>query len=64
MSKGFGRKLFNHLLKTASNLNAKNIRIVSDPNAEGFYVKMGAREIDEKESSIKGRMLPVLKIEL
>ncbi|MBI4170393.1 MAG: GNAT family N-acetyltransferase [Candidatus Aenigmarchaeota archaeon] len=58
------KKMFNHLLRTASKLNAKNVRVVSDPNAEGFYLKMGARKVGEKKSSIKGRMLPILQIDL
>jgi len=64
IGKGFGRRMFDHLLEIASQSGAKNIRIVSDPNAEGFYLKMGARKVGEEESSIKGRALPILKIEL
>jgi hypothetical protein len=39
------------------------VRIQSEPNAEGFYVKMGARRIGSVESSVmKGRLLPLMEV--
>jgi hypothetical protein len=38
-----------------------NLLIVSDPNAEGFYAKMGAVVFGQQEStSRKGRFLPLM----
>jgi hypothetical protein len=34
--------------------------IVSDPNAEGFYLRMGAQRSGEVESTPRGRYLPKL----
>lgn len=61
---GFGRLLFEHLLETARKKQAKIIRILSDPNAEKFYIKMGAIRVGEEESSISGRYLPVLEFKI
>jgi len=37
--------------------------IDADPNAEGFYLKMGAERVGESPSgSIPGRMLPLLQV--
>lgn len=64
IGKGLGRKLFNHMKGVAKNKDVKKLRIVADPNAEGFYTKMGFKRVGEKESSIKGRMLPILTLEI
>lgn len=64
INQGFGRMLLEHTKKAAEKLGAKSFRVVSDPHAEGFYLKMGLRKIGEEESSIKGRMLPVLQSKL
>ena len=44
---GLGTKLFQHAVKIAGSMNAKWLEIVSDPNAEGFYSKMGAKRIGD-----------------
>lgn len=64
MGKGFGKMLFEHAKETALQHGGKKLRVESDLNAEGFYLKMGMRRIGEKESSIPGRMLPILEMEL
>jgi GNAT superfamily N-acetyltransferase len=63
---GLGKQLFNHALKVAAGLNASSIEIESDPNAEGFYRRMGARRIGEVASEIEGmpRLLPLLVVDL
>jgi GNAT superfamily N-acetyltransferase len=63
---GVGRKLFDHALKVAAGLNASSIEIESDPNAEGFYRRMGARRVGEVSSEIDGqpRVLPLLAIDI
>jgi len=42
------------------------MRIESDPNAEGFYLRMGARRIGIKAAEVDGvqRELPVLVYEV
>mgnify|MGYP003693542487 CR=1 FL=1 len=39
--------------------------VVSDPNAEGFYLKMGCRRIGTRPSELEdGRQLPLLRLAL
>jgi GNAT superfamily N-acetyltransferase len=60
MRTGIGRLLFAHLRKRLAAAGATRLRIVSDPNAEGFYRRMGARRIGKEASRPAGRFLPVL----
>ena len=55
MRKGIGRELFHHAARVARTRGAKEIQIESDPNAEGFYLKMGARRSGETVSTIDGK---------
>ena len=63
---GIGRLLFVHALEKAVSLGAKKLNIKSDPNAEGFYKKMGAKRIGNDISEIEGneRILPLMQIVL
>ncbi len=63
---GIGRKLFAHALKKAVSLRAEKIYIASDPHAEGFYKKMGAKRIGNFKTEVDGneRFLPLMEIEL
>jgi len=57
---GFGRKLWAHMRESARRAGFRVVRLVSDPNAAGFYVKMGARHVGDLESvGVKGRWLPL-----
>lgn len=49
---GIGGKLFAHDLERSASLKAKTLNIKSDPKAEGFYKKMGAKRIGEEVSEI------------
>ncbi len=61
---GIGRKLFVHALEKVVSLNVVILNIVSDPNAEGFYEKMGAKRIGDVVSEIEGneRILPLMQL--
>jgi predicted N-acetyltransferase YhbS len=60
---GVGARLWTHMLVQAQRLGYSTVRVTSEPNAEGFYVKMGARRIGSVESSVeKGRMLPLMEV--
>jgi GNAT superfamily N-acetyltransferase len=63
---GCGKELMMHALETAAFLNAAALEISADPNAEGFYKRMGATRIGEIHSEIEGqpRTLPRLSIKL
>lgn len=61
---GVGRALFLHLKERAANLKVPVLEISADPNAEGFYKRMGATRIGEVQSEIEGhsRVLPRLTL--
>jgi len=61
---GTGRDLLMHAMETAAFLNAAALEISADPNAEGFYKRMGARRIGEVATEIEGRTLPRMTIDL
>lgn len=66
MGAGIGRALFDHAVRRAASLNADLLEIESDPNAEGFYRRMGARRAGEINYSIDGqrRTLPLLVVDV
>jgi tRNA (adenine37-N6)-methyltransferase len=62
MGRGVGRRMLEHLLARARAAGVEELRVVSDPNAVGFYLRMGARQVGEQASVPAGRRLPVLAI--
>lgn len=66
IGRGLGRALFQHALERGRRQGATVLEIEADPNAQGFYEKMGARKIRERRSEVNGspRLLPVLEIQL
>ncbi len=62
---GVGKNLFLHAMQNASRQNVTTVEICSDPNAEGFYRKMGAFRTGETISEIDGesRALPQLAVD-
>lgn len=66
MGKGLGRSLFVDALDKCRAHGADCLRIESDPNAEGFYKRMGAHRIGEYVYEMDGqtRVLPLLEIKL
>ena len=64
MGKGVGRALFQHAMKTAGSSGARRVKVVSDPHAEAFYLRMGAVVYGRESASMGGveRSLPLLEI--
>jgi len=63
MGRGVGVHLFRAVLAHAKQHGIATLSILSDPNAEAFYEKMGAQKIGSAPSdSIPGRTLPLLRI--
>jgi len=62
---GVGKELFLHAMESAARRNIPEVEISSDPNAEGFYRKMGAYRSGETVSEIDGqpRTLPRLTVD-
>lgn len=62
---GVGKELFLHAMQTAAGQRIDSVEILSDPNAAGFYKKMGAHQVGEVVSEIDGkpRTLPRLVVD-
>jgi GNAT superfamily N-acetyltransferase len=61
MGRGVGRALVAHALSRAREDGARQMTVLSDPFARGFYERLGARFLREEASdAIAGRLLPVL----
>lgn len=52
---GIGRMMYEHMKSFCRSKGIKELRIFADPNAKGFYEKMGAIYIEERPSSIEER---------
>jgi GNAT superfamily N-acetyltransferase len=62
---GVGRALWGHAVAAAQSLGFTRLEIQADPDAEAFYLAMGARRRGTVPSgSIPGRRLPLLTYEV
>src|SRR5678816_2065056 len=61
---GIGKELFLDAMERAAALKVIAVEISSDPNAAGFYRRMGATQIGEVDAPVDGepRKLPRLEI--
>jgi N-acetylglutamate synthase-like GNAT family acetyltransferase len=61
---GIGKELFLDGMERAVALEVRGVEISADPNAAGFYERMGAKQIGEVDAPVDGqpRKLPRLKI--
>lgn len=66
MGKGVGRRLFEHARSMAAGAGASVLEIDADPNAEAFYLRMGAVRVGEVRSEVDGqpRVRPLLHLRL
>ena len=63
--RGVGAELLAHAREQARALGYARLIIESDPGAEGFYVRAGARRIGTVASTVEeNRLLPVLELAL
>ena len=58
---GIGEQLWRHAVDFARGTRRVHFMIESDPNAEGFYLRMGAQRVAEIASPASGRTLPLLR---
>jgi len=61
---GIGKLLFQHIMRYCRTNAIGQIRIEADPNATGFYEKMGAHQIGFIDSIPTPRKLPVLILDV
>lgn len=66
MGKGLGRRLFEHAAAVGAARGVSVLEIDSDPNAEPFYLRMGAVRVSEVLSQVDGkpRVRPLLHLRL
>lgn len=60
---GIGKELFLDAMERAAAVDVRDVELTADPNAAGFYERMGAVQIGEAESVIDGqiRKLPRMR---
>jgi GNAT superfamily N-acetyltransferase len=59
---GIGRALFAHCEDRLRRMGVARLDIASDPNAEGFYRRLGARRVGDVPARPDGRTLPLLAL--
>jgi GNAT superfamily N-acetyltransferase len=64
MGKGVGSQLFRRAADEAGALGARRMEWEAEPNAVGFYEKMGGRYVRDSEQTEWGRILSVMGVEL
>ncbi|HEY5731986.1 MAG TPA: GNAT family N-acetyltransferase [Anaerolineales bacterium] len=66
IGRGFGEELFLHALSRSRVMGHLVLRLESDPNAVGFYEKMGMYKVNESNYPVEGqiRILSVMEIKL
>ena len=66
MGQGVGKRLFLHALSRAREQGYRILQLEADPNAVGFYEKMGMSKIGERHSEVEGRprILPIMELDL
>jgi GNAT superfamily N-acetyltransferase len=62
IGKGFGKMLMDDFLIRIKTTAANSIYLEVDPNAEAFYAKLGFIKVGQIETSIPGRYLPVMEL--
>jgi GNAT superfamily N-acetyltransferase len=61
---GIGSRLFRHVAEIGAQLGAARMEWEAEPNAVGFYERMGGRYLRDSEPSDWGRALPVMGLDL
>jgi GNAT superfamily N-acetyltransferase len=64
IGKKVGTKMFEHLRERCAARGIAFLGILSDPNARGFYEKMGCDYIREYPSTIESRTTPYLQLNI
>ena len=66
IGRGLGKVLFLHALELARLRGYKTFQLEADPNAAGFYEKMGMYKIAERKYEVDGqpRILPLMEMKL
>lgn len=64
MGKGIGRRLFSHTAEQGRAAGAHRMEWEAEPNALGFYERMGSHYLRDSEPSVWGRVNAIMGIDL
>jgi GNAT superfamily N-acetyltransferase len=64
IGKGVGSILFRHAFERAGELGGRTLEWEAEPNAVGFYERVGGRYLRDGKPSEWGRVLPVMGIDV
>jgi GNAT superfamily N-acetyltransferase len=64
IGRGIGTRLFEHAAERARQLGAVAMEWEAEPNALGFYERMGGRHVRDSEPNEWGRVLKVMAVDL
>jgi GNAT superfamily N-acetyltransferase len=64
IGRGIGTTLFEVCVERARDLGAKRLEWEAEPNAVGFYEKLGARHLRMSDQTAWGRQIPVMGLDL
>lgn len=66
MGQGVGKQLFLHAVAVARDRGYKILQLEADPNAVGFYERMGMHKVGERHTEVDGqpRSLPIMEMKL
>jgi GNAT superfamily N-acetyltransferase len=64
MSKGIGRRLFTYAAEQGRAAGGRRMEWEAEPNALGFYERMGGRHLRDSEPSVWGRVNAVMCLDL
>ena len=64
INKGYGRLVFQHIVNYLKLNGHKKFELVAEPNAKGFYDKMGGKVTGQFQSKVSGRFLDIYEYEL
>lgn len=62
LQQGPGMQLVAHAIEHSRKNKYNRLKVLSDPNASGFYKKYGFKIISQKQSSIAERFLPEMEL--
>jgi ribosomal protein S18 acetylase RimI-like enzyme len=66
IGKGIGKQLFLDAISRTRQTGYKTLQLEAEPNATGFYEKMGMRKIGERIGEVEGqpRILPIMEMDV
>lgn len=60
----YGRMMFEYIRLYLSSIEVEKMTLLAEPNAKGFYDKMGGEVIGEFESKLSGRFLDIYEFKI